>query len=108
MPLHIQEQGGSDAEEAEVLFAGRAGAVVQRGNDRQPVFFGEQDYGRYREWLRKGAEQCGCAIHSYVLMTNHVRSLTASSRRLCETCLTSGTASVGVLVGRTFFRVAHL
>ena len=53
--------------------------VVQRGNDRQPVFFAEADYIAYLEWLRDGAEQHGCAVHSYVLMTNHVHLLLTPS-----------------------------
>ncbi len=53
--------------------------VVQRGNDRQPVFFAEADYIAYLEWLRDGAEQHGCAVHSYVLMTNHVHLLMTPS-----------------------------
>jgi hypothetical protein len=28
----------------------------QRGNDRQAVFFGEEHYARYRDWLGEAAE----------------------------------------------------
>ena len=49
--------------------------VVQRGNARQAVFFDESDYASYLEWLAEGAERFGCAIHAYVLMTNHVHLL---------------------------------
>ena len=49
--------------------------VVQRGNDRQPCFFAEGDYLRYRTELRELALREGCAIHAYVLMTNHVHLL---------------------------------
>ena len=49
--------------------------IVQRGNDRQPAFFGEQDYLNYLAWLQDGAAEHGCLIHAYVLMTNHVHLL---------------------------------
>ncbi|MGH8510766.1 MAG: transposase [Gammaproteobacteria bacterium] len=49
--------------------------VVQRGNNRQPVFYDEQDYRGYLKWLEEGADRYGCAIHAYVLMTNHVHLL---------------------------------
>lgn len=49
--------------------------VIQRGNDRQAVFFAAEDYCRYREWLGEAAADAGCAIHAYVLMTNHVHLL---------------------------------
>jgi putative transposase len=49
--------------------------VVQRGNCRQAVFFEDSDYLAYRNWLAEGASKHGCAIHAYVLMTNHVHLL---------------------------------
>jgi putative transposase len=49
--------------------------VVQRGNDRQRAFFTPADYGRYREFLSLACAEHGCAIHAYVLMTNHVHLL---------------------------------
>jgi len=49
--------------------------LIQRGNNRQPVFFAEADYARYRDWLTAAAAEYGCAIHAYVLMTNHVHLL---------------------------------
>jgi putative transposase len=49
--------------------------VVQRGNDRQPCFFAPVDCIRYRDDLREIALREGCAVHAYVLMTNHVHLL---------------------------------
>ena len=49
--------------------------VIQRGNDRQPCFFADADYLRYRSDLREVAMRDGCAVHAYALMTNHVHLL---------------------------------
>jgi len=49
--------------------------VVQRGNNRQGVFYDDSDYRAYLGWLVEGAQCYGCAIHAYVLMTNHVHLL---------------------------------
>ncbi|WP_319936646.1 transposase [Novilysobacter selenitireducens] len=49
--------------------------VVQRGNDRRPCFFQPIDHVRYLDELRTAATRAGCAIHAYVLMTNHVHLL---------------------------------
>ena len=49
--------------------------VIQRGNDRQAIFFAADDYARYRDWLYEAACRHVCAIHAYVLMTNHVHLL---------------------------------
>ncbi len=49
--------------------------LVQRGNNRQAVFYDDSDYRAYLGWLVEGAQRYGCAIHAYVLMTNHVHLL---------------------------------
>ncbi len=45
--------------------------LIQRGVDRQAVFFEPSDYVLYRECLLLGAQQFDCSIHAYVQMTNH-------------------------------------
>ena len=49
--------------------------VIQRGNDRGAIFFRDEDRECYRDWLADAATAHGCAIHAYVLMTNHVHLL---------------------------------
>jgi putative transposase len=53
--------------------------VIQRGVDRQAVFFRHDDYTRYRDWLIAAAQEYGCAVHAYVFMTNHVHLLVTPS-----------------------------
>jgi putative transposase len=54
---------------------GIAQHVVQRGNDRQVCFATDTDYLRYLQELREASSKHDCAIHAYVLMTNHVHLL---------------------------------
>ena len=49
--------------------------VIQRGNNREPCFYAEEDYQRYLDDLKESAEKYDCRIHAYVLMTNHVHLL---------------------------------
>lgn len=49
--------------------------AVQRGHNKEPVFYEESDYRAYLGWLREAAVRYQCAIHAYVLMTNHVHIL---------------------------------
>jgi putative transposase len=49
--------------------------VIQRGHNREPCFFSEQDYFRYLDDLHEAAVRNCAAIHAYVLMTNHVHIL---------------------------------
>jgi putative transposase len=55
--------------------AGQPQHLIQRGNNRSPIFFSPEDYGFYIECLRDGCAKYDCAIHAYVLMTNHVHLL---------------------------------
>ena len=49
--------------------------IVQRGHSREPVFFEDSDYRAYLDWFTEAAERYACAVHAYVLMTNHVHIL---------------------------------
>ncbi len=54
--------------------------VVIRGIDRQPTFFAADDYELFHEALSNNARRFDCAIHAYVLMTNHVHLLATPGR----------------------------
>lgn len=62
-----------------VLLADYPIHIVQRGINREPCFFAEEDYQCYLHWLEEAARDCGCAIHAYALMTNHVHMLLTPS-----------------------------
>ena len=49
--------------------------VIQRGNNRQAIVFCVDDYRRLYAWLAEAAAAHDCAIHAYVLMTNHFHLL---------------------------------
>ena len=49
--------------------------AVQRGHNRSAVFFDDLDYLEYLRCLKQAADSCGCEVHAYVLMTNHVHLL---------------------------------
>jgi putative transposase len=49
--------------------------IVQRGHNRQPCFYAEEDYYAFSYWLNDALVEYGCALHAYVLMTNHVHLL---------------------------------
>ena len=53
--------------------------IVQRGHDRAPCFFDEDDYVAYLVALSTYAARFRCAVHAYCLMTNHVHLLVTPS-----------------------------
>lgn len=74
--------------------------VVQRGNDRRPCFFEEIDRTRYLSELSDIAGRIGCAVHAYVLMTNHVHLLVTPSQ-------TGQVGSMMQALGRRFVRYVN-
>ena len=54
--------------------------VVQRGNNRAACFFNDIDRRFYLKCLGDAAVRRRCAIHAYVLMTNHVHLLLTPER----------------------------
>lgn len=57
------------------VIPGQPQHVIQRGNNRQPIFGAIADYRYYLEKLKDASEKHECDIHAYVLMTNHVHLL---------------------------------
>jgi len=46
--------------------------ITQRGNNRQDVFFSEQDYLYYLDVLNETAIKYNCNIHAFALLSNHI------------------------------------
>lgn len=80
-----------------IVVPGQALHVVQRGNNRQPVFYCANDYLYYLETLQQAAASHGCAIHAYVLMGNHVHLLMTPDR-------TEGPSRMMQDIGRRYVR----
>jgi putative transposase len=60
---------------ARLAIAGIPWHIIQRGNNRSACFYADEDYLRYLDTLGELSKKHGCAVHAYVLMTNHVHLL---------------------------------
>lgn len=49
--------------------------AFQRGHNKSPVFFDDEDYLTYLRFLKAAVDDLDCRLHAYVLMTNHVHLL---------------------------------
>lgn len=49
--------------------------IIQRGVDREPCFFRDDDHRFYLKCLHDACVRYCCAVHAYVLMTDHVHLL---------------------------------
>lgn len=58
-----------------LTLAGCAHHIIQRGNNRQPVFASVEDFQSMLGILREEARRHGVALHAYVLMNDHFHLL---------------------------------
>ncbi len=65
---------------ARVVIPGLPHHITQRGNHRERVFFGDDDYQAYLDLIAGAARRSGTSIVSYVLMPNHVHFLMIPSQ----------------------------
>jgi putative transposase len=49
--------------------------LIQRGHNRQPIFFAEDDYGYFYDCLREAAARFRLRVHAWVFMSNHFHLL---------------------------------
>ncbi|MFH1748737.1 MAG: transposase [Planctomycetota bacterium] len=62
---------------ARIVMPGWPHHVVQRGNNRQDVFFVDDDRRAYLRFLKERCEAAGVDVLGYCLMTNHVHLIVA-------------------------------
>jgi putative transposase len=55
-----------------LVVAGHAHHIIHRGNNRQAIFFEDADRRFFLAALGEALGAHDCALHAYVLMTNHV------------------------------------
>lgn len=60
---------------ARLRIAGLPLHLIQRGNNRSACFHADEDRSLYLHHLTELSCKFGCAVHAYVLMTNHVHLL---------------------------------
>lgn len=63
------------ARRARLVIPGVPLHIIQRGNNRHACFLSDRDYLVYLSMLQACTVRASCAIHAYVLMTNHVHLL---------------------------------
>jgi len=57
------------------ILPGQPQHIIIRGVNREPIFYQNDDYRSFLTRLSEAIDKHGCALHAYVLMTNHVHLL---------------------------------
>jgi putative transposase len=71
--------------------------LIQRGNNRAALFLSSEEFRHYQQLLHDASVRTACAIHAYVLMTNHVHLLITPTQP-------HGPARLMQMIGRTYVR----
>ncbi len=79
---------------ARAIAVGCAHHITQRGNNRQPVFFVDDDRRLYLRLLQEQAQKYGLEVLAYCLMDNHVHLVAIPHEE----------EALAQAVGRTHFR----
>jgi putative transposase len=61
--------------------------IMQRGNNRCITFANPREFGFYQSLLFRAAADAQCAIHAFVLMSNHVHLLTTPASATGPACM---------------------
>ncbi|WP_407294395.1 transposase [Stutzerimonas zhaodongensis] len=94
---------------ARLLLPGVPLHLIQRGNNRSACFYSEEDYLFYLDNLKLQAEQHGCAVHAWCLMTNHVHLLVTPSKPESASLMMKGLGQRFVqYINRTYDRSGTL
>ncbi len=75
--------------------------IIQRGNNRQAIFFADEDYTFYLDRLKHYAGQYNVAVHAFILMTNHVHLLVTQRTK-------TGVSQMMQSLGRVYVRHINL
>ncbi len=82
---------------ARIVVPGAYHHVTQRGNNKQDVFFVDDDRRAYLQFLREQGERYGFRLEGYCLMTNHIHAVGVPARE----------ESLAKAMGRTHFLYAQ-
>ena len=83
--------------------------IVQRGNNREKIFFHEKDKEKYLSLLKKYSERWGTKILAYCLMSNHVHLLAKPLEEVSLYKMMQGlTLCYTQYVNRTYKRTGRL
>lgn len=77
------------------VLVGQPQHVIIRGNNKEPIFYADEDYQFYLDKLKLACDKHDCDLHAYVLMTNHVHLLITPNKK-------DGLSKVMQMLGRYY------
>ena len=82
--------------------------VILRGNDKQDIFFDEQDYKKFIEELKNTKEKYECELYAYCLMTNHVHLVIYDKNNMLSKFMQSLEVTYSAYFSKKYGKTGHL
>lgn len=82
--------------------------VILRGNDKQDIFFDEQDYKKFIEELKNTKEKYGYELYAYCLMTNHVHLVIYDKNNMLSKIMQSLEVAYSAYFSKKYEKTGHL
>ena len=82
--------------------------IILRGNDRQDIFYDEQDYRKFMNQIVKTKEKYIYELYAYCLMTNHVHLIIYDKNNNISKVMQSLILAYSIYFGKKYEKVGHL
>lgn len=82
--------------------------VILRGNDKQDIFFDEQDYKKLIKEFKNIKEKYGCELYAYCLMTNHVHLVIYDKNNILSKIMQSLEVAYSAYFSKKYEKTGHL
>ena len=82
--------------------------TILRGNDRQDIFFDEQDYKKFLKEIIKTKEKYKYELYAYCLMTNHVHLVIFDKDNMISKIMQSLAVSYSSYFSKKYEKTGHL
>ena len=82
--------------------------VMLRGNDRQDIFYDDQDYMKFLKLIKITKEKYQCEIYEYCLMANHVHMIIFDCKDVLSKAIQSLAISYSLYFAKKYKKEGHL
>ena len=82
--------------------------IIFRGNDKQDIFFDQNDYKKFLKELTKAKEKYKFDLYAYCLMTNHIHLVVYDKNENLSKAMQSLILTYSIYFGKKHEKVGHL
>ena len=82
--------------------------IIFRGNDKQDIFFDQNDYKKFLKELTKAKEKYKFDLYAYCLMTNHIHLVVYDKNENLSKAMQRLILTYSIYFGKKYEKVGHL